>query len=312
MGRRSFVVLREPEACRSSVCLKYAQLCPVINQAIRNRVLNAPRSSQTEPRSVICVAAYELNVRQISTLRAITRHLAPLLIPNWGGMRINHCVLVLISVLLIACREEAPTAPEPLPPPPPPSSPWRRRSRLSPATSRPRGGAAPFPSPPVSRSGTSAASRCVGSSVRVRGQRWWRLDRNHDAPRATPREMSPSATGSSARAPAPTPSRRALSGAGTVSTTVVATARNPRWTILVYLAADNNLAPFGVADLDEMERAGSDPEVQIVIQGEFSASDLKYSPCPSCVGAQHLPISGAVHRRHRGRSRPAGRRHRQP
>jgi hypothetical protein len=63
---------------------------------------------------------------------------------------------------------------------------------------------------------------------------------------------------------------------------VVATARNPRWTVLVYLAADNNLAPFGVADLDEMERAGSDPEVQVVVQGEFSTTDLKYSPCPSC------------------------------
>lgn len=49
-----------------------------------------------------------------------------------------------------------------------------------------------------------------------------------------------------------------------------ATARNPRWTVMVYLAADNNLSTQGYYDLEEMEAAGYDPEVQVVVQGEFN------------------------------------------
>ena len=86
-----------------------------------------------------------------------------------------------------------------------------------------------------------------------------------------------------------------IAGSGKASTTIVAKARNPHWTILVYLAADNNLTPFAVADLDEMERAGSDSEVQIVVQGEFSSTDLARSPCPHCVAPNtfRYAIAGA-------------------
>jgi hypothetical protein len=68
---------------------------------------------------------------------------------------------------------------------------------------------------------------------------------------------------------------------------IVATARPPRWTILVYMAADNNLAPSGVGDIEEMEAAGSNPEVQVVLQAEFNqASFSEYRLTPSDV---HLP-----------------------
>jgi hypothetical protein len=41
--------------------------------------------------------------------------------------------------------------------------------------------------------------------------------------------------------------------------------------MMVYLAADNNLAADGYLDIEEMEAAGYDPEVQVVMQAEFSA-----------------------------------------
>ena len=47
------------------------------------------------------------------------------------------------------------------------------------------------------------------------------------------------------------------------------------WTILVYLAADNDLAPFGLDDINEMEVVGSSDEVNIVVQWDGSH---QYSP----------------------------------
>jgi hypothetical protein len=63
--------------------------------------------------------------------------------------------------------------------------------------------------------------------------------------------------------------------------TLTATARLPRWTVLVYLAADNTLAEDGIDDIDEIEAAGVDPEVQVVIQAEFSPTVLARSGCNS-------------------------------
>jgi hypothetical protein len=51
---------------------------------------------------------------------------------------------------------------------------------------------------------------------------------------------------------------------------ISAIARLPRWTVAVYMAADNSLAVDGVTDLDEMEAAGLNPDVQVVVQAEFS------------------------------------------
>ena len=58
-----------------------------------------------------------------------------------------------------------------------------------------------------------------------------------------------------------------------------ATTRLPYWTFLVYMAADNNLAISGIQDIDEMEAAGYDPEVQVVVQAEFSPDYLGLEGC---------------------------------
>jgi Clostripain family len=65
-----------------------------------------------------------------------------------------------------------------------------------------------------------------------------------------------------------------------------ATARYPHWTIAVYMAADNNLAYDAVKDLDEMEAATRDPEVQVVVQAEYSPHTLAQYGCvsPACIG----------------------------
>jgi cysteine peptidase C11 family protein len=66
---------------------------------------------------------------------------------------------------------------------------------------------------------------------------------------------------------------------------ISATARLPYWTVLVYMAADNNLAAQGVEDLEEMEAAGADPEVQVIVQAEFNPQEFALRGCSaSCIG----------------------------
>jgi hypothetical protein len=60
---------------------------------------------------------------------------------------------------------------------------------------------------------------------------------------------------------------------------VSATARPPRWTVMVFMAADNNLAVEGLGDIEEMEAAGTSPEVQVVVQAEFSPQQLALYGC---------------------------------
>jgi Clostripain family len=59
----------------------------------------------------------------------------------------------------------------------------------------------------------------------------------------------------------------------------------PNWTIMVYMAADNNLAVPGIHDIDELEAAGMDPNVQVVVQAEFNPTELALDGCndPSCI-----------------------------
>jgi hypothetical protein len=47
------------------------------------------------------------------------------------------------------------------------------------------------------------------------------------------------------------------------------------------MAADNNLSQEGVNDIDEMEAAPVDPEVQVVVQAEFSPTVLAQAGCAS-------------------------------
>ena len=69
-----------------------------------------------------------------------------------------------------------------------------------------------------------------------------------------------------------------------LNTTLTATARLRRWTVMVYMAADNTLAVAGILDIDEMEAAGFDADVQLVVQAEFSPTALEQAGCgdPSC------------------------------
>jgi len=71
----------------------------------------------------------------------------------------------------------------------------------------------------------------------------------------------------------------AASGGANPSAQLAATARNPLWTFMVYMAADNNLAREGITNLDQMEAAAVNPEVQIVVQAEFSATELQQLGC---------------------------------
>lgn len=55
------------------------------------------------------------------------------------------------------------------------------------------------------------------------------------------------------------------------------------YTVLVYMAADNNLSWDGVQDIDEMETVGSSDSVNIVVQAEFSPEETRMEGCgPSC------------------------------
>ncbi len=45
-----------------------------------------------------------------------------------------------------------------------------------------------------------------------------------------------------------------------------------KWTYMVYMGADNNLSMAGLNDLNEMEAAGSNADINIVVQAEFSTS----------------------------------------
>jgi hypothetical protein len=65
-----------------------------------------------------------------------------------------------------------------------------------------------------------------------------------------------------------------------------ANARLPYWTIMIFMAADNNLALSGVLDLEELESVQPNPDVQVVVQAEFSPNDLRQHGCasPLCIG----------------------------
>lgn len=60
---------------------------------------------------------------------------------------------------------------------------------------------------------------------------------------------------------------------------IAVTARWPYWTVMVFMAADNDLAVQGIFDIDEMEAAGIDPEVQVVVQAEFNPLVLGLQGC---------------------------------
>lgn len=64
-----------------------------------------------------------------------------------------------------------------------------------------------------------------------------------------------------------------------ISATISATARLPRWTVMMYMAADNNLAVPGIFDIDELEVPAPNPEVQVLVQAEFNPTQLSLRGC---------------------------------
>lgn len=46
-----------------------------------------------------------------------------------------------------------------------------------------------------------------------------------------------------------------------------------KWTVMVYMAADNNLEYYGVEDMNELEHAGSSQEVNIIVQFDRHEDD---------------------------------------
>lgn len=71
-----------------------------------------------------------------------------------------------------------------------------------------------------------------------------------------------------------------------------------KWTVMVYMGADNNLAPFGVQDINEMESVGSTSNVNVVVQADHNGQyDYAYS---SWYGARRYLITkdndlGTIH-----------------
>ena len=49
-------------------------------------------------------------------------------------------------------------------------------------------------------------------------------------------------------------SRPAIDGQAPLLPNVPAPPTTPRWTLLIYMAADNNLEPFAIQDINELER----------------------------------------------------------
>ena len=72
-------------------------------------------------------------------------------------------------------------------------------------------------------------------------------------------------------------------GGGGGPTGPAPTARLPYWTVMVYMAADNNLSVYGILNIDSMEAAGYNPDVQVVLQAEFNPTELaQYNCTASC------------------------------
>lgn len=59
---------------------------------------------------------------------------------------------------------------------------------------------------------------------------------------------------------------------------VPAVTPNRKWTVLVYMVADNNLSDAAWADINEMEDAGSNADVQVVVQWELSNQYTSLAP----------------------------------
>ena len=52
-------------------------------------------------------------------------------------------------------------------------------------------------------------------------------------------------------------------------------AEHKTWTVLIYMAADNDLLPFGIRNIEQMKQVGSDENVNIIIHFDYSQNGSK-------------------------------------
>lgn len=64
--------------------------------------------------------------------------------------------------------------------------------------------------------------------------------------------------------------------------------KKKKWTVMVFLNAANNLEPFGIEDLNEMEKVGSSREVNVVVELARYYSELKSPPVSNAYFANPL------------------------
>jgi len=64
--------------------------------------------------------------------------------------------------------------------------------------------------------------------------------------------------------------------------------KKKKWTVMVFLNAANNLEPFGIEDLNEMEKIGSSREVNVVVELARYYSKLKSPPASNAYFANPL------------------------
>ena len=88
-------------------------------------------------------------------------------------------------------------------------------------------------------------------------------------PTSTAAEAVSTTTPDSTAAPTATPTTY-TSGGETGGNNMSSPEGVTTWTYMVYMGADNNLAQYGLMDINEMELAGSTSDVSIVVQAEFN------------------------------------------
>ena len=196
----------------------------------------------------------------------------------------TRVIPLLAALVLAACGGDDATAPPPTEPPPPPSSEASASAVAGDDQIADIGAAVAIaPAVRVVRAGRAVAGASVTFTVAAGGG-------TVTGSSATTGDDGVATVGSWRLGTAgPNVLRATVSGVSTRPVEFRATARTPgsgrEWTIMVYLAGDNNLAIAGVQDIDEMEAAGADDRVAVAVQAEFSPSHLERAGCtsPACI-----------------------------
>ncbi len=80
-----------------------------------------------------------------------------------------------------------------------------------------------------------------------------------------------------------------------VSRSEVAKRPKKKWTVMVYLNAANNLEPFGIGDMNEMERVGSTSEVNVVVECARFRGKQALKPNSQYLSNPYSDFSGAFY-----------------